>query len=85
MLDAKLKQYKHTHGKTMSCEALAQMLSSTLYYRRFFPYYTYNIIAGIDNQGKGITGFYVSLLHSSFFRLFSKSFYVKKSRVLFVF
>jgi len=53
MIDAKLKQYKHTHGKAMSCEALAQMLSSTLYFRRFFPYYTYNIIAGIDNQGKG--------------------------------
>ena len=53
MIDSKLKQYKHTHGKAMSCEALAQMLSSTLYYRRFFPYYTYNIIAGMDNQGKG--------------------------------
>ena len=53
MLDAKMKQYKHTHSKDMSCEAIAQMLSTTLYYRRFFPYYTYNMIAGIDNNGKG--------------------------------
>ncbi|XP_063690384.1 proteasome subunit beta type-1-B-like [Bolinopsis microptera] len=52
-LDARLKQYKHTHGKDMSCEAMAQMLSSTLYYRRFFPYWVYNMVAGIDNNGKG--------------------------------
>ena len=50
----------------MSTQSLAQMLSTVLYHKRFFPYYVFNIlgslifvliiayfVAGVDEDGKG--------------------------------
>ncbi|KAL9647789.1 hypothetical protein ABK040_001349 [Willaertia magna] len=54
VLKMRLVQYEHQHGKPMSVVAVGQMLSNMLYNRRFFPYYTFNLVAGIDNEGKGV-------------------------------
>lgn len=43
--------YQHNHRKPMSCPAMGQLLSNTLYYKRFFPYYTFNLCAGLDDEG----------------------------------
>eukprot|EP00918_Siedleckia_nematoides_P072815 GHVU01158953.1.p1 GENE.GHVU01158953.1~~GHVU01158953.1.p1 ORF type:complete len:232 (+),score=33.40 GHVU01158953.1:80-775(+) len=53
VIDARLKMYEQEHHKKMSSGAIAAMLSTMLYSRRFFPYYVYNIIGGIDEEGRG--------------------------------
>ncbi|KAI8340030.1 nucleophile aminohydrolase [Chlamydoabsidia padenii] len=53
VLEQRLKWYKFAHDKEMSCDALAQMLSNTLYQRRFFPYYAFCVLGGVDENGEG--------------------------------
>merc|ERR1712013_302441 len=52
-IKTRLKMYEQEHSKLMSCSSIAQMLSTMLYYKRFFPYYTWNLLAGLDAEGKG--------------------------------
>mmetsp|Transcript_35276 Transcript_35276/g.53019 ORF Transcript_35276/g.53019 Transcript_35276/m.53019 type:complete len:223 (-) Transcript_35276:60-728(-) len=52
-LKARIVMYEHKHRRQPSVVAIAQMLSTVLYYKRFFPYYTFNVLCGVDDEGKG--------------------------------
>ncbi|KAJ2721388.1 Proteasome subunit beta type-6 [Coemansia sp. Benny D115] len=53
ILEQNAQTYFHKHQRPMATPAMAQMLSNTLYGRRFFPYYVFPILAGLDKDGKG--------------------------------
>ena len=53
MLQTKIKLYQNKIGSEPGIEAIAQLLSETLYSRRFFPYYTFNLLCGITKEGEG--------------------------------
>nr|ANM86166.1 proteasome subunit beta type-1 [Stygiella incarcerata] len=52
-LEWRSKSFLFEHGSPMSVVAVARLLSYMLYQKRFFPYYTWNLVAGIDDEGKG--------------------------------
>jgi 20S proteasome subunit beta 6 len=53
LISAYITKYEHTHGHVISTQAIAQLVSTNLYYRRFFPFYTFNVIGGLDENGAG--------------------------------
>jgi len=53
LLQTRNVMYQHNHNRPMSVSATAQLLANTLYYKRFFPFYTFNLVAGLDEQGRG--------------------------------
>lgn len=55
MLKYRIRWYQYNNGgKVPSTKAIAQLTSTMLYQRRFFPYYTFNIILGLDENGAGV-------------------------------
>jgi len=63
LMEARIKLYKHEHNRDMSTGAIAQMLSTMLYYKRFFPYYVSNVLAGLDEEGNGVVYSYDPVGH----------------------
>ena len=51
-LQARAVQYQFAHQRPINVGAAAQMLSNTLYNKRFFPYYAANLCVGLDPQGE---------------------------------
>ena len=49
-------RYQHAHKKPLSVSAAAQLVGNTLYYRRFFPYYSFTLVCGIDSEGRAHPG-----------------------------
>ncbi|KAF7253092.1 hypothetical protein EG68_08741 [Paragonimus skrjabini miyazakii] len=53
LLENRVKTYRYDHGKEISTNAMAGLIAVTLYNRRFFPFYVSNILAGLDDEGRG--------------------------------
>jgi len=49
----RLEWYRHAHAKDMPLRAVARLIQTMLYAQRFFPYYVYNILGGIEEDGSG--------------------------------
>ncbi|XP_002058063.3 proteasome subunit beta type-1-like [Drosophila virilis] len=63
LLQIRIQMYEQEHNKPISTDALAQMISIVMYNRRFFPYHTCTILAGIDQAGKGAVYYYDPVGH----------------------
>lgn len=50
----RIRQYRMQNKRDPSTESIAKLLSNTLYGRRFMPYYAFNLLCGLNKDGKGV-------------------------------
>jgi 20S proteasome subunit beta 6 len=54
-LQTRIRIYVMQNKREPTIESLAKLLSNTLYGRRFMPYYSFNLLCGIDSKtGEGV-------------------------------
>ncbi|XP_031350552.1 proteasome subunit beta type-1-like [Photinus pyralis] len=53
IMQAQMQSYRLQHNKTMSVTAIAQLASTLMYYKRFFPFWMSTVLAGLDDDGAG--------------------------------
>ncbi|KAG4300935.1 hypothetical protein PCANB_002739 [Pneumocystis canis] len=53
VLRKRIMLYYNKHNRKLSVKSAARLIQTILYGRRFFPYYSYIVIVGIDEEGKG--------------------------------
>lgn len=63
VIETRVKNYLYEHNRQISTAACAQLISTMLYYKRFFPYYITNIVAGLDDEGRGVVYHYDPIGH----------------------
>lgn len=51
-LRIRIDMYKSQTKRDPDLQCVAQLLSVTLYSKRFFPYYTFNLLCGLSNNGE---------------------------------
>ncbi len=52
-LHLQAQQFKRDSRQEITTVSFARHLGNTLYGRRFFPYYTFNLVAGLKEDGSG--------------------------------
>lgn len=50
VMDDSLTNYEQNHGTTLSSTSIASLVSRVLYGKRFFPFYSFNVVAGFDDS-----------------------------------
>jgi len=53
-LQAKIVMYQFDNGREPSVDAIGHLVQQTLYSKRFFPFYCWVLLAGLDENGKGV-------------------------------